>query len=377
MAGIYLHVPFCGSKCVYCGFYSVANTRQKDLYLDALHQEIDLRKGYLSGAPIRTIYFGGGTPSLLELSEIEKILQHLGKNFDLSKVEEITLEANPEQLSLGYCQALRQVGVNRLSIGVQSFQDHVLRFMGRRHTAAEAQEAIRNARAAGFSNISLDLIYGVAERDDQQWRDDIATALRTGVTHLSCYALTPEENSILYKQIQTARHAPVDDEQAARQYEILLQALRDTAFQHYEVSNFALPGYASKHNASYWDHTPYLGLGPAAHSFNGTSRQWNAANISQYAEDVRWGNDCDERETLSPTDLFNEAILLGLRTRDGLDLEAIATRYGAENVKTLRTYFQQEVNAEHYEQQKSRLRLTEAGLWFADGIAAGAFIVED
>lgn len=375
--GIYIHVPFCRSKCIYCGFYSVANTQQKETYLSALHQEIDLRANYIQGHVLRTVYFGGGTPSLLNSQELTDILAHLRQRFSFAYLEEITLEANPEQLTPEYCKSLRSLGINRLSIGVQSFQDHVLQFMGRKHTAKEAVCAVHNAQEAGFDNISIDLIYGVAERNDKQWSEDLATAFSLNIQHLSCYALTPEENSILYKQIENHRHAPVDDEQAARQYDILQQALPHSGFTQYEVSNFAKPGFESKHNSSYWNHTPYLGLGTSAHSFDGRSRQWNSANITQYCKDIQNGDTWAGSEDLEEIDLFNEHVLLRLRTCEGLSIPFVRNRFGEERANGLLNYFENYVPNNRYEKTADSLRLTAEGFWFADGIAEDAFIVED
>lgn len=335
---------------------------------------MQLRQDYLSGKPIQTLYFGGGTPSLLVLNELEEILRLLGDHFDLSQVHEMTLEANPEQLTPEYCAGLRALGFNRLSIGVQSFQDPVLRFMGRRHTANEALKAVKNA-AAAFDNLSIDLIYGVSERDNAHWREDLQTALALPIRHLSCYALTPEENSILYKQIERRRHMPVDDDLAAQQYQILLEMLPHSALQQYEISNFAIPGFESKHNSNYWNHTPYLGLGPAAHSFDGHSRQWNPANLKQYAENMAQGKDCEERENLTDDDLYNETLLLSLRTRTGVDLNAVVAQFGEARRKALEAHFCTHVAPEHYHIEKDRLCLTATGLWFADGIAQSAFLV--
>lgn len=377
MAGIYLHVPFCKSKCIYCGFYSTPLIQNKEAYLQTLHQEIDLRKNYLHGEPIHTIYFGGGTPSLLTIPEITEIIQHLTRTFDTSNVQEITFEGNPEQLDLAYCQELKNVGINRLSIGIQSFHDHILQFMGRKHSAKEAIRAIKNAQAAEFTNLSIDLIYGVAERTDEQWKEELQIAFSHNVQHLSCYALTTEENSILYKQIQSHKQIAPDEDQAARQYQILLQQLAHTPLRQYEISNFSVKGYESKHNSSYWNHTPYLGLGPAAHSFDGTNRHWNASLLATYIQDIQAGKDSNGKEMLSPSDLFNEAILLGLRTQKGLDITSLRERYGDMWVDMLLQYFQKSVPTNHYEQKENQLHLTETGLWVADGIAAGAFIVED
>lgn len=374
MAGLYLHVPFCRSKCVYCGFYSVANTDGKARYIRALEQEIVTQGDYLRGEPVRTLYFGGGTPSLLSPDELEHILALLQPLLGHT-VEEFTMEANPEQLTSDYCRALRALGVNRLSIGVQSFDDAVLRFMGRRHTAKQAAEAVHNAAAAGFDNLSIDLIYGVAERDNDLWRKDLETAFALPVCHLSCYALTPEENSILYKQIQLQRHAPVDDGLAAEQYRILLEALPHSALRQYEVSNFAVPGSESQHNSAYWAHVPYLGLGPSAHSFDGESRQWNPTNLARYCDNMETGVAFEERETLTGDDLYNETLMLGLRTRAGVDLDAIRAQYGDARAESLIRHFREHVAPEHYQINESRLLLTETGLWFADGIAESAFII--
>ena len=232
-------------------------------------------------------------------------------------------------------------------------------------------------------NISIDLIYGVAERPDQQWEDELHTAIALPIQHLSCYALTVEENSLLYKQIQKGRHAPADDEQAARQYQILTEFLESqasppafTGIRQYEVSNFCRPGFESRHNSAYWDHTPYLGLGPAAHSYDGHSRQWNPANLKQYGENVAAGVPYEEREELSPTDLYNETILLSLRTRKGLNLAEIASLYGTERVRETIRHFETKVPSRWYENAAGRLRLTAEGLWFADGIAENLFIVD-
>ena len=382
MSGIYIHVPFCLSKCLYCGFYSVASTRNKDLYVNTLLEEIKLRRDYLSRSPIKTIYFGGGTPSLLSADELSQILRQLEQHHDCSGLQEMTLEANPEQLTPDYCKTLRALGFNRLSIGVQSFQDHVLHFMGRRHTAQQAIRAVENAHTAGFHNISIDLIYGVSERTDEQWSQDLDMAFQLPIQHLSCYALTEEENSRLHKQIQGGKHAPVDDEQAARQYGILIERITASGtplcpgFEQYEISNFCRPSFESRHNSAYWDHTPYLGLGPAAHSFDGRSRQWNPANLNRYTENIQCGKACEEHEELSPTDLYNETVLLSLRTRKGLNLEAIAAQYGKSRTEEIIHHFGENVPTAWYENAAGRLRLTADGLWFADGIAENLFIVD-
>lgn len=375
MSGLYIHIPFCSSKCVYCGFYSVPNTNHKEQYINALEKEISLRRDYFRGGGLRTIYFGGGTPSKLEIADLGRILEKISENFDSANVKELTLEGNPEQLTADYCRDLRALGVNRLSIGVQSFQDPVLRFMGRRHTAEEAVKAIKNAVAAGFDNISIDLIYGVSERGNEQWREDLQTAFRMPIKHLSCYALTPEENSILYKQILNRRHAPVDEDLASDQYDILQEMIPHSTLRQYEVSNFAVPGFESKHNYGYWHHTPYLGLGPSAHSFDGHTRHWNPSNLEQYIQNMEEGKGCEGSETLTLEDHYNEKLLLGLRTTEGVDLRTIAIDHGEERRQQLVEHFRKVVAPELYTIEKDRLCLTAAGLWVADGIAQSAFVV--
>ncbi len=374
MAGIYIHIPFCKSKCIYCGFYSVRMPDDRSAFLNALKKEMQLRNDYIDAVKYDTLYFGGGTPSLLDVTELADILDGIAQFFPLSKDAEITLEANPEQLTPQCCNDLRTLGINRLSIGIQSFSDEALRFMGRRHTAAEAVAAVNNAAAAGFGNISVDLIYGVSERNDAQWVADVERAMSLPVQHLSCYALTPEENSILYRRICNRRHAPVDDDLAARQYDVLLQTLAGTSMKHYEVSNFACPAFESKHNSSYWNHTPYLGLGPAAHSFDGKSRQWNPANIARYLKNMEAGVDYEERETLTEDDLYNETVLLRLRTCRGVDLDEVEKKFGTARKNRLIEHFGCHYPGHYFEKTENRLRLTDAGMWFADGIAAALFV---
>ncbi len=245
--------------------------------------------------------------------------------------------------------------------------------MDRRHSADDAHAAIQHALDAGFQNLSIDLIFGISERNDPQWEQDLQIALSYPIQHLSCYALTSEENSILYRQIKNHKHAPIDEEQAERQYKLLVQHLKSTPFEHYEVSNFALPGFIAKHNAAYWDHTPYLGLGPAAHSFNGSSRQWNAANLTRYISHIRQGKTCEEQEQLSQLDLFNECILLGLRTRQGVDLVTLQEQFGSALTQQALYSILKRMPAQHYRLEKNHLILTDTGLWFADGIAAEGY----
>ena len=282
MSGLYIHIPFCKSKCGYCGFYSLPSLKLKDRFLEALKEEVFLRKNYLNNQTITTIYFGGGTPSLLTADEIREILHLIKDTFAVAPNAEITLEANPDTLSLEYLQALRNLGINRLSIGIQSFFDNDLQYLSRKHDSHHAQQCLDWAKQASFDNISIDLIYGLPTSDAEQWNKNLDIFFAYGLPHLSAYALTLEPNSILTKQIELGKALPVNEDDALRDYDILCRRAKENGYLHYEISNFCRRGMHSKHNASYWFGTPYLGLGPSAHSFDGNSRQWNISNIEEY-----------------------------------------------------------------------------------------------
>lgn len=375
--GLYIHVPFCKSKCVYCGFYSTVNQKDMDRYLSALAEEMALRGPTTEGGMFRTVYFGGGTPTLLQPAQLQGILDELHTRFHIDSDAEITIEANPEQLTPDYCKSLKSLGFNRLSIGIQSFQDEILQFLGRRHTAKEALQAVENAHNAGFDNLSIDLIYGVNERGNELWKRELKTAFSLPIKHFSAYALTVEENSLLYRRIQQHRNVEPDEDLASVQYTILSEMVDKSRFAQYEVSNFAVKGWESKHNSAYWDRTPYLGLGPAAHSFDGTHRSWNAPTLPDYFAQIEQRKPFHERETLTDTDRYNEYLLLRLRTRAGIDLREMEALFGRERTGGLLRHFETDVDARHYERTPDRLRLTTEGLWFADGIAGDAFEIEE
>lgn len=375
-SGLYIHVPFCKSKCVYCGFYSIVNHRDIEKFLSALSEEMSLRKEESAGKTIRTVYFGGGTPSLLPPSQLQYILDGIHRHYDIDPDAEITIEANPEQLALDYCMGLKTLGFNRISIGIQSFHDEILQFLGRKHTAKEALQAVENAHKAGFDNISIDLIYGVNERDNTLWLKELETAFAMPIRHFSAYALTVEENSLLYRRIRQHKTVEPDEDLASVQYAILSEAVAKSRFAQYEVSNFAVNGWESRHNSAYWDRTPYLGLGPAAHSFDGAHRSWNAPTLSDYFAQIEQRKPFHERETLTDTDCYNEYLLLRLRTRTGIDLREMEALFGRERTDGLLRHFETDVDTRHYEHTPGRLRLTSEGLWFADGIAGDAFEIE-
>lgn len=322
MSGIYIHVPFCSSFCIYCDFYSVTECGKKDLYVDALAEEIVRRKDFIKGDP-RTIYIGGGTPSLLSPEQLGRICSVLERSFQLSDVEEFTVEVNPDDITTEYGVALRSLGVNRVSMGVQSFDDENLKWMRRRHTSDQAKRAYRQLRDAGFDNISMDLIFGYkasAISDDEaleRWTEDIRSMVELRPEHISAYQMSVEPGSML---ALSGNYIEPSEEFCSRCYYTLLSILKENGYEHYEISNFSLPGYRSKHNSSYWDRVPYLGLGPAAHSFDGEARSWNPDDLGKYIAGAAKGWGDGYSETLSAEEALEEKVMLGLRKISGVSL---------------------------------------------------------
>lgn len=315
MAGIYVHIPFCYSRCSYCGFFSTTELSQRSIYVDAVLKEYELRRTYLpAGERIRTIYLGGGTPSQLSNSDLARLLRVL----QVAEAEEVTIEANPSDMTEAKLKAWQAMGINRLSIGVQSFDEGRLAFLNRRHGSKQAKKVIRLAQELGYTNISIDLMYALPYQTMELWQADIDTALSFGVQHISTYCLSYEQGTTLWRLKEKGLVRETDDELANAMYAYLCHRLQEAGFTHYEVSNFSLPGYESKHNSSYWDGTPYLGLGAGAHSYDGQSRQWNVANLSKYLRDIMNGKVPFKREKLTETEKYNEQVMLGLRTNKGI-----------------------------------------------------------
>jgi oxygen-independent coproporphyrinogen-3 oxidase len=352
------------------------NQRDVERYVSVLEKEMVMRKGEVEGGSISTIYFGGGTPSLLQKSQLQQIIKNIRRHFSIIENAEITIEANPEQLTLDYCKNLKSLGFNRISIGIQSFHDEILQFLGRKHTAKEALQAVENAHNAGFDNISIDLIYGVNERNNALWKKELETAFSLPITHFSAYALTVEENSLLYRRIHQHKTMEPDEDLAALQYEILTNAVAQSRFAQYEISNFAVKGWESRHNSAYWQRIPYLGLGVSAHSFNGLHRSWNAPSLSGYFAQIEQRKPFHEHEILTDIDKYNEFILLRLRTVSGIDLQEMSRLFGQSRTDALLRYFDDSVPSEQYVLNPNCLYLTTQGLWFADGIAGDAFILD-
>lgn len=313
MAGLYVHIPFCKKRCLYCDFFSTTLLEQRERYVESLLKEIQTRRDEAQDA-IRTIYLGGGTPSTLAAKDIQRILDAIGT----TQAEEITMEMNPGDASPEYLQALRQAGINRLSIGIQSFQDALLKRIGRRHNAAQAIAAVKMAQKAGFDNLSIDLMYALPTQTMEQWQADIETALVLGIQHISCYGLMYESGTPLTRQVEAGTLQAIDEETENAMYDALCNRLKEKGFVHYEVSNFALPDYEAKHNSSYWDGTPYIGVGAGAHSYVDGVRSWNPDDLEAYISGINNGNLVRESEVLSETDLYNERVMLGLRTCRGI-----------------------------------------------------------
>ena len=331
MSGIYVHVPYCKRKCSYCDFYSVANSRSKNEFAQLIENEIDLRANYLNNNHVETIYFGGGTPSTLSIQEIEKILNAISKHFAVAKNSEVTLEANPDDLSPEFLTNLRKIGINRLSIGVQSLCDNDLKQLDRRHNAAQAINAVTHAQKSGFKDISIDLIYGLPYSSNQIWEKNLTTAFALPITHLSCYHLIYETGTPLHQNLKSGSIKPVDEEISVKQFNLLQQYAQQFGFEHYEISNLSKKGHHSRHNTSYWKQIPYLGLGPSAHSYNGETRCWNARSIEQWGNSVKNGQPNPETETLTKVEKINEYFLTSLRTIWGANLSYISSKFGQEN----------------------------------------------
>ncbi len=372
MAGIYLHIPFCRRACHYCNFHFSTSLALQNDFLTALLKEISLQKDFLQGEPVGTIYFGGGTPSLLENAQLESILRALQQHFSISDDAEITLEANPDDIDAQKLSGWKQAGINRLSIGIQSFFEEDLQWMNRAHNATQAYRCLSLALEQ-FGNITIDLIYGSPGLTDDKWKRNVATAIDLGIPHLSCYALTVEPKTALDSMIRSHKSKAVNSEDQARHFLLLMDWLQQAGYEHYEISNFALPGHRSRHNSSYWQGKKYLGLGPSAHSFNGTDRQWNIANNALYIQSLKNDVVPFELETLTETQRLNEYIMTGLRTLEGINLSYIRQRFGKWAEESIRKASRTHIDGLLLEEKGSQLRLTGRGKLLCDGITVDLF----
>jgi oxygen-independent coproporphyrinogen-3 oxidase len=372
MAGIYIHIPFCRKACTYCNFHFSTNHQLINQVIDSIGKEISLQSKYLS-APIETIYLGGGTPSLLNQSQLETLFNKVSSIFTVLPNAEVTLEANPDDIDEAQLNGWVELGINRLSIGIQSFRDLDLQWMGRAHTANQALNCIKLAQQVGIENISIDLIYGIPGLSDADWSNNIDYAISSGVTHLSCYALTVEPKTALAHKINQQAIPDVDAAHQANHFQILQEKIDVAGFEQYEISNFSLPGKRSKHNSNYWSGKHYLGLGPSAHSFNGLSRQWNISNNALYIQSLSRGNIPFELENLTLTQQLNEYIMTALRTIEGIQankINAIAGKLIFDEILLDAIPYIKEglINL-----QKDRICLSPNGKFMADGIAASLF----
>lgn len=374
MAGIYLHIPFCKQACVYCNFHFSTLLKGKDELLDALLRELALRAHYLGGQPVETVYFGGGTPSLLTAGEISRVMDTIYRHYAVSALKECTLEANPDDLDRAYLKSLRGTPVTRLSIGVQSFREQDLQYMNRAHNGQQAEYAVKAAQDAGFGNLTIDLIYGTPGLTDMDWRHNLAQVSALDIPHFSAYALTVEEGTRLHHHIRHGKAVPVDAAQSAAQFGILTEYAAAAGFEHYEISNLARPGHHALHNTSYWQGIPYLGAGPSAHSFDGKTRQWNVANNALYARHIlQEGRVLYEMETLTPVQMLNEYIMTSLRTMWGCSLERIGKDWGDDYAARTEEHSRPYREKGWVIRQGQALVLTAEGKLFADGIAGDLF----
>ena len=374
MAGIYIHIPFCKSRCIYCGFYSTTLLDLRKKYINAVCREMELRKNYIR-EPFSTIYLGGGTPSLLDEAELTKLFLYINNVYDVDRNAEITMECNPDDITPEFTNMLSRLSINRVSMGAQTFADSRLRLLHRRHNSDEVKHAVKLLREAGIKNISIDLMFGFPDESLSQWKEDISAALALNVEHISAYSLMYEEDTPLWKMLDTGKVKEIDEELSLTMFKELVCQLTDAGYEHYEISNFARPGYRSRHNSSYWHQVPYIGLGAAAHSFDLNSRQWNVADLKLYIEEINNGIIPMEREELDNDTTFDDIITTALRTSDGIDLNAMETRLGKRYRNTLISAAGKHLEQGLLEIRHDRLRLTSEGIFISDMVMSDLMIV--
>ena len=368
MAGLYIHIPFCAKRCLYCDFFSNTDMKFKEPYVSAVIREMQLRQEYIGGEPLDTIYFGGGTPSQLQQADFERIFKAIDCLFNISSCKEITLEANPDDMTPEYVASLRNLPFNRVSMGVQSFKEKDLHFLNRRHDREQALRAVGLCKENGIPNISIDLIYGLPGQTLEEWQENLNDAIHLEIPHISAYHLIYEEGTALYKLMEAGKVAPIEEELSVTLFSTLINRLAEAGYLHYEISNFALPGYFSQHNSSYWTGKKYIGIGPSAHSYDGESRQWNISSLPHYLEGIRTGIPNIEIEKLDINTKYNDFIITGLRTMWGIRTSDIREQFGEEKQAYLErqaaTYLHQGLLI--YE--NDTLTLSKEGIFISDGI---------
>lgn len=368
MAGLYIHIPFCAKRCLYCDFFSSTDMKFRESYVTAMIREMELRQEYIGKEPLETIYFGGGTPSQLQAADFEQIFNAIYRLFDVSLCKEITLEANPDDMTPEYVSSLRSLPFNRVSMGIQSFKEEDLRFLNRRHTRDQALRAVATCKENGINNISIDLIYGLPGQTLKEWEDNLAEAIRLETPHISAYHLIYEEGTALYKLMQAGKVSPAEEELSLSLFSTLIERLTEAGYLHYEISNFARPGYFSMHNSSYWIGKKYLGIGPSAHSYNGESRQWNISSLPLYLKGITNDIPNIETEVLDINTRYNDFIITGLRTMWGINLNDIQKLFGKEKaeycLRQTESYTKQGVLIRN----KDTFTLSRQGIFISDGI---------
>ncbi len=373
MSGIYIHIPFCKKACHYCNFHFSTNLSRQEEMVTAICKDIDLRHKYLTERKIDTLYFGGGTPSLLTMPQLDKILSKITQHFDLDKSAEITYECNPDDINTDFLRSIKLKGINRLSIGIQSFFDEDLVFMNRSHNADEASKSIARAQDIGFENISIDLIYGSTTTTSEMWQSNVEKALSFDIPHISSYCLTIEEKTVFDKWVKSKKMPKPDDDNAIVQFEHLINTLTQNGYDHYEISNFGKPQNHAVHNTNYWRGKPYLGIGPAAHSYNGKERSWAIANNALYISNINNGLEYIENEELSTDDKYNEYIMMGLRTMWGIDLGTIKNTFGQNYFIHVSKMLLDNWLEDKLEITGTNIKLSKLGKFFADRVASNLF----
>ena len=368
MAGIYIHIPFCKRRCIYCDFFSTTQSEKKSAYVRAVCRELEMRKDYLEGEDIETIYLGGGTPSQLFREELEEIFNHIYNVYPVREDAEITLEANPDDLTPEYVAMLRRLPINRISMGIQTFQEETLKLLHRRHTATQAIEAFRRCREVGFQNISIDLMYGLPGETLETWKEDLQQAVGLRPEHISAYHLIYEEDTVLWKLREQHQVEEADEDLSVSLFSTLIEQLSEAGYQHYEISNFCLPGLHSRHNSSYWTGKKYLGCGPSAHSFNGVSRQWNVASLDDYLKGIEGGQLDYEVEELDLYTRYNDFVLTSIRTCWGMPLSTLRSDFGEELYRYCLRMAKPHLDQGVLEKSEDVLKLTRKGIFVSDGI---------
>lgn len=376
MAGIYIHIPFCKKACHYCNFHFSTSLQKAPDVIKAIQKEIELRAGETQ-EEIKTIYFGGGTPSLVDADAIASILEHLQRHFKINQAAEITLEANPDDITFSKANQWKKTGINRFSLGIQSFSDENLEWMNRAHNAKQSTEAIEIIRAAGFENMSIDLIYGTPGQSASSWINDIETAVKLKIPHLSCYALTVEDKTALQHLIEKGEKQEVNPDEQAERFIMLMNKLESAGYHHYEISNFAKPGLESKHNSAYWDGSTYIGLGPSAHSFDGKKRKWNVSNNMAYIQGIQNNSVVSEEEILTQKDRINEYCMTAIRRSEGIEKLKLQSLGGDEVLHAISEMIQQHVVSRKVIETDEGWRLSNEGKFFADGIASSLFFLDN